>query len=137
MRARREWDLDSGTASQGVNVATDAQILTAAREVAEANAAKKAAELARLAADKAFQTTNENYNETIKRVALAERHLLELSRPTPTEPAPSFPPRPTEVPNEKLEIVSVTNDELVVVGPADAFQKLPSKSKQQRTAAGG
>ncbi len=71
---------------------TDAQILTAAREVAAAVEAVKAADAAKLESDRANTAAAAKCEEARKRQAEAQGMLLRLSSAKPAEPVKVEPP---------------------------------------------
>jgi hypothetical protein len=78
-------------------MATDAEVLTAARDVAEALAVCKAAEGARVLSGQALDLATRKLDEAKVRLAAAERRVVELSRQRPAEPAARVAP---EAPRE-------------------------------------
>lgn len=80
---------EAGRAERGgVNVSTDVQILTAARDLYAATEAVKAADAAKLAADRVQSEASRVCEEARKRLAGAQARLLALSTAKPAEPAP-------------------------------------------------
>lgn len=75
-------------------MATDAQILTAARNLADAIASLKAAELAEAEAKRKADAASTRKTELHMRAKEAERSLLALSQQKPAEPAPKVEPPP-------------------------------------------
>ncbi len=71
---------------------TDAQILTAAREMAAAVEAIKVADSAKLEADRAQLEAAKKCEEARKRATEAQRVLLNLASQKPAEPAPKVEP---------------------------------------------